>query len=276
MSNDDKQQRIDDYLLGRADEAARREFEEEVTRDAELSEGLADTELAMDAIEYAEDAALKARLQNLEASLGGRTEADVPQAPPVSAESTAVVREMPAPHTTKAGVRPRRNLRRLYGIAAAVLVLLLAGWFVLQPRGYNSPEALAMATFEPYENITPGGVRGGEADPATAAFAAYDAGDYATAATALRALPPTAVNRFYLGQSLLATGDYAAAAVQFADVRMADFGLTLEAEYYLAVARLGEGKTGPARDLLKKIAGESSHPLTEKAQSLLAEVDKLD
>lgn len=268
MNSDDKQKRIDDFLLGRADDNARREFEEEVTRDADLSEGLADTELAMDAIEYAEDRALKARLQKLEA--GFRQEAA-----PVAAESTAVVREMPVPGTEKAGVRPRRNLRQLYAIAAAVLLLLLAGWFVLQPRGYESPAALAMATFEPYENITPGGVRGGEQDPNAAAFSAYDAGDYAAAATALRELPPTAVNRFYLGQSLLATREYAAAATEFDNVRQAEFGLSQDAAYYLALARLGEGKTSAARTILAGISTQTNHPMYEKAKALLAEIDQL-
>lgn len=268
MNSDDKQKRIDDFLLGRADDNARREFGEEVTRDADLSGLLADTELAMDAIEYAEDRALKARLQKLEASFRQ-------EAAPVAAESTAVVREMPAPGTRKAGVRPRRNLRKLYAIAAAVLVLLLAGWFVLQPRGYESPAALAMATFEPYKNLTAGAVRGGEQDANAAAFSTYDAGDYAAAATALRELPPTAINRFYLGQSLLATGDYAAAATELDNVRQAEFGLSQEAAYYLALARLGEGKTAAARTILAEMSAQTNHPMYEKANVLLTEIDEL-
>jgi len=195
MSKDDKQKRIDDYLLNRTDDNARREMEEEITRNPELGAELAGTELAMAAIELAEDNALKARLQALETSLAGN-------APVTAPESTAVVKELPTPGAKTVAINPRRNLRRLYGIAAAVLVLLVAGWFIMQPRGYDSPGALAMDTFEPYTNITQGGVRG-ESDPATAAFAAYDAGRYAAAAEALAALPATATNKFYLGQSLL-------------------------------------------------------------------------
>lgn len=269
MTNEDKQSRIDDYLLGRTTGDAWRAFAEEVARNAGLSEQLADTQLAMDAVELAEDTALKARLRQLEARYQRTTAA------PTAPESTAVIRKMPVPGTEKAGVRPLRNPSRLYGLAAAVLLLLLAGWFVLPPRGYDSPAALAMAAFEPYTNLTPGGVRGGPQD-LQAAYAAYNAEDYTTAATLLQDLPPTAANRFYRGQSLLATKDFAGAAREFENVRMADFGLTQEAEYYLALARLGEAKTATARMIIGEISTQTSHPMYERAKGLLAEIDRLD
>lgn len=267
MSNDDKQDRIDDYLLGRGNQETRRELEEEITRDAELSEQLAATELAMDAIELAEDEALKARLQALERSARDAT-------PTVAAESTAVTRELPAPGLTKAGVRPRRSWRRLYAVAAAVLMLLLAGWFVLRPTGYDSPAALAMDTFRPYENLTQSGVRGA-AEEAGAAYAAYDAADYISAANRLAALPQTATNKFYLGQSLLATQNYTGAAAQFEDVRKMDFGLAQEAEYYLALSRLGEDDVAAARELLETIVASANHPSGAEAKLLLERLDEL-
>lgn len=269
MTNDDKQKRIDDYLLGKLGANDRREFEEETSRNAELSQQLADTKLAMDAIELAEDAALKARLQKLESSFRQ-------EAAPVAAKTTAVIKELPTPGTKKTGVQPRRNLRQLYAIAAAVLVLLLAGWYILRPTTYDSPEALAMATFEPYQNIVPGTVRGGDTDPAADAYAAYDAGRFAAAATALRALPATPVNRFYLGQSLMADGDFTAAATEFAELRTADFGLAPEATYYLALARIGEGRLQEAREILTKISIDPDHLMNEDARTLLLKADELD
>lgn len=267
MSKDDRQNRIDDYLLNRTDDSARREMEEEISRNQELSTDLAETELAMAAIELAEDDALKARLQALETSLAAKDTS-------TTAESTAVIKELPTPGAKTVAMKPRRNLRRLYGIAAAVLVLLLAGWWILQPTGYSSPGALAMDTFEPYANITQGGVRG-DTDPATAAFAAYDAGRYNEAVDAFTTLPPTATNKFYLGQSLLGQQDYAAAAVQFEDVRKADFGLAREAAYYLALARVGEGKTALAKELLINISGASDHPSRSDAEELLVKLEQL-
>lgn len=268
MTNDEQQKRIDDYLLGRSDADARREMDEEISRNAELSAAVGDTELALAAIELAEDQALKARLQNLESRLRG-------EAAPVAAESTAVVRPLATPGTKKAGVQPRRNLRRLYAIAAAVLVLLLAGWFVLQPRGYDSPETLAAATFKPYRNITTGNVRGGENDTERAAYDAYDAGDYPTAVSLFEQLPETDTHQFYYGQSLLGNENFAAAARRFDRLRNRDFGLAEESAYYLALARLGQRKTADARQLLETISATSGHAMQQPAAALLAEVNDL-
>lgn len=266
MSKDDRQERIDDYLLGRADANRRRELEEEVSRNADLSEQLADTELAMAAIELAEDEALKGRLQDLETSLrsgeAGATTA-APQPENTAGESKVI------------SLQRSKSQRFLYGIAAAVLLLIAAGWFILQPKGYDSPSALAMASYVPYENITAGTVRGDNSDPAAIAFAAYDAGRFAEAANAFSDLPSTAVNKFYLAQSLLGSKDFSAAAAQLTDLTKADFGLQQESAYYLALARLGEGETEQAKQLLTEISRTNDHPMQEQASKLLAEIGKL-
>jgi hypothetical protein len=266
MSKDDRQERIDDYLLGRTDANRRRELEEEISRNADLSEQLADTELAMAAIELAEDQALKARLQDLESTLrsgeSGATTA-APQPESISGKAKVV------------SLQRSNSLRFLYGIAAAVVFLLAAGWFILQPTGYESPAALAMASYVPYENITAGTVRGGDSDPAAAAFVAYDAGRFAEAAEAFSNLPPTAVNKFYLAQSLLGSEQFSAAAAQFTDLTKVEFGLQQESSYYLALARLGEGETEQAKQLLTEISQTNNHPMKAQASTLLAEIDKL-
>jgi len=266
MSKDDRQERIDDYLLGRADANHRRELEEEISRNAELSAQLADTKLAMIAIEQAENEALKARLQDLESSLrsgesGATTAAPNPE---ITAGEGKVI-----------PLQRSKSQRFLYGIAAAVLLLLAAGWFILQPKGYDSPTALAMASYVPYENITAGTVRGGNSDPATIAFAAYDAGRFTEAAQAFTDLPPTAVNKFYLAQSLLASEQFPAAAAQLTDLTKAEFGLQQESGYYLALARLGEGETEQAKQLLTEISRANDHPMQEQASKLLDEIGKL-
>ncbi len=262
MNKETQQERIDRYLLGRAEREERLELEEEVTRNAALSEQLAETELALAAIELAEDRALKARLQGLEAKLvaTGTATADTP--------ATA-----PAPKVVR--MKPRAKSRRnLFAIAATLLLLLAVGWWALQPKGMGDPGQLAMASFEPYDNIAYQIERGGtEVEPAAAAFIAYEEKDYATAATAFAALPATAVNKFYLGQSELAQGNFAAAAAQFRDLHNADeFNLAQESAYFLALAHLGEGKIEAARKALEVIAGEDGHPMQDKAQTLLTKL----
>jgi TolA-binding protein len=255
MSKDDRQVRIDDYLLGRNSDAGRREIDEEITRNSELANQVADTELAMAAIELAEDEALKARLQNLEKSISANASSSA-----VEAHSEAKV----------IGLPPRANRRYLYGIAAAVLLLLVAGWFLMQPKAYDSPAALAMDTFAPYDNIVTGAVRGADASPSDAAYDAYDAGNFVDAAKGFAKLPATATTKFYLGQSLLGSQRFTEAADQFEDVRKAaDFALAPEANYYLALARAGEGKTNVAKEILADIQRDADHPMLEQASILM-------
>lgn len=268
MSKDDRQIRIDDYLLGRTDSNGRKELEEEISRNAELSEQLADTENAMAAIEFAEDLALKARLQQLESGLRSK-DSGATVAPPQQGATTEKAKVV--------SLQQRSTSRRfLYGIAAAVLLLLAAGWFILQPQGYESSSALAMATYEPYENITNGTVRGNDTDPAANAFAAYDEGRFADAAQAFAALPATAVNKFYLGQSLLASEQFMEAAAQFTDLTKTDFGLQQESGYFLALAQLGSEKTDQATQLLNEISQSANHPYKTQAENLLKEIKKLN
>ena len=263
MNKETQQERIDRYLLGRSENEERLEIEEEVTRDAQLSEQLADTELAMAAIELAEDRALKARLQGLETKLAGT-------APTATTEDTTATEP-----TKVVTMKPRAKSRRnLFAIAATLLLLLAVGWWALQPQGMGDPGQLAMASFEPYDNIAYQIERGStEAEPEEAAFIAYEGKDYATAATAFAALPATAVNKFYLGQSELAQGNFAAAAAQFGDLYNADeFNLAQESAYFLALANLGEGKIEVARKALELIAGEAGHPMQDKAKTLLTKL----
>ncbi len=259
MNKETQQERIDRYLLGRAESAERLEMEEEVTRNAELSEQLADTELAIVAIELAEDRALKARLQGLEAKLAASAPATLNED-----NTAAAAKVVTMPPRTKS----RRNL---LAIAATLLLLLAVGWWALQPQGVGDPGQLAMASFEPYDNIAYQIERGStDATPEEAAFIAYEARDYFGAATAFAKLPATAVNKFYLGQSELAQGNFAAAAAQFQDLYNADaFNLAQESAYFLALANLGKGEITEARQALELIAGEAGHPMQKEAKVLL-------
>ena len=69
MNHEDKQDRIDAYLLGLASKEERLEFEEQISNDEAQTQALGDTELAIAAIEFHEDQAIKARLQKLEQKL---------------------------------------------------------------------------------------------------------------------------------------------------------------------------------------------------------------
>lgn len=260
MSKEESQKRIDDYLLGRTSREDRLAFEEDTRQDTELGEQLADTELAMAAIELAEDEAMKARLQGLESKLRQET----PTAATTSVPEAKVV-------NMKARKRSRMNL---FGIAAALLLLLAAGWWMMQPGGFDNPGQLAMANFEPYPNIAYQIERsGGDTDPEKDAYIAYEAGNFKLAREAFRALPATAVNKFYLGQSLLGEQNFTAAATTFREIVNADaFNLRQESEYYLALALAGQGETEQAITELKAIVAEAGHPSMKEAKALLEDL----
>ena len=247
-----QQEKIDDYLLGRA--ADRAAFERELAADPDLAAGLADTREAIDAIELTGDAALKARLRQLEGELRGEgaTVRPIGSAPP-----------------------RRRPLVRYLALAAAVLLLLTAGWFLLRPGSTDAGDLYALADYEPYPNIAYSITKGtdevaaGEA-ARREAFLAYEAGDMTTAADRFAALPPDPVNRFYLGQAQLATERFAAAAATLAPLgQMADFNLAAESRYYRAVALLGSGDRTAATALLQPLAAGPASDAQRMAAALL-------
>lgn len=263
MNKDNRQDRIDDYLLDRTSREERLEFEEEVTRNAELSAELADTELAMAAIELAGDRAMKARLQQLEATLSA---SDTTQTTPAAA---------PPDEAKVITMQPRsKGTMRLLAYAAALLLVLAVGWWAMQTSSGFDAGQLAMESFEPYQNITTGTVRGSdELPPEAAAFADYDAGNYAAAAEKFSALPATDVTRFYQAQSLLAQEKFAEAAALFAPLAQnQDFSLAPEATYYNGLALLGQGKVTEAREVLTPVAADAGHPMQQAAKALLAKM----
>lgn len=267
MDKEKRQDRIDDYLLGNGAPEERREFEEETTRNKDLSNELGATELAIAAIELAEDRALKARLQGLEQKLAAKTSAST-VVPPLTATSS----RKPEARVVDIG-RRRKGRLRLLGYAAALLLMLAVGWWAFSEPGGFDAQQLAMDSFKPYENIATGTVRGdNDATAETAAFADYDAGNYAAAADKFAALPESNVHQFYLGQSLLAQGDFEEAHLIFLKLWRSDFALKEESYYYLGLADLGRGDIIEARNALSKIARNENHPMQAEAKALLAKM----
>ncbi|WP_020567170.1 tetratricopeptide repeat protein [Neolewinella persica] len=264
MNKDNRQNRIDDYLLGRAGREERLEFEEEVTRNTELSNELAETELALAAIELAEDRALKTRLQKLESNLSA------------AAPDTTTASSNPEKQAKVVTIKSRRSngSMKLFAYAAALLLVLAVGWWAMNNTGGFDAELLAMESFEPYQNITTGTVRGdGGLSAEAAAFADYDAGSFAAAEVKLAALATTNVNKFYLGQALLAQEKFAEASSVFIPLtQISDFPLAKEADYYKGLAFLGQHKVSEARNTLSKIASDTTHPMQQQAEKLLAKM----
>lgn len=269
MDKDKRQDRIDEYLLGKGAPEERSALEAEFSSDESLSRELGDTELALAAIELAEDQALKARLQGLEQKLVAETPGST-VAPPLTAKTSG---RQPEAKVVKMRQRSKGPFR-LMAYAAALLLVLAVGWWALSVPGGVDARQLAMDNFTPYKNIATGTVRGENDNSAeTAAFKDYDNGSYATAAAKFSALPLSPVNQFYLGQSLLAQQKYDEALAVFSPLMAAtDFPFAEESAYYNALAQLGHGDVEEAKKAMAKISGTENHPLQQEAAALLAKM----
>lgn len=249
MNTEDRQDHIDDYLRGRSPDPA--SFERELNQDPQLQQQMEATRLALDALTAGEDQKIKERLRKLETGL---------HSAPTNKPGAKIV-----------PLRPRRRRGWLTYAAAAALLLFLAGYLLLRPANLTGPQ-LAAETFTPYDNIAYTITKGGtDRDNRGTAYSAYEAGDYAGAAAAFRALTDDRpADRFYLGQSLLAQQEYTEALPIFRNLAArSDFNLSQEAAYYEALTLVGLDRQEEAIDLLKAIGNDDAHPLHDEAVDLL-------
>lgn len=266
-NSNERQQKIDDKLLGRLEATAESELDRQLAEDTSLQAMLDDTELARQAIEVAEDRALKARLQELEDSLaaGGKSKSTSP---------LRVIRDDGGQTESSGGVVPFYR-RHFYALAASLLFLLAAGIYFILPSNVASPQELYAANFEPYRNIAVDITRGeDELSIEERAFSAYEQGDYRETLIYLKQLESTPVNDFYAGQAQLGLEKFSAAIDElFPLAQMNDFPLQKHANWYLALAYLGNEATADAEQILGAIAGEEGHPFQKQAVALLEEIE---
>lgn len=259
---DDIQKKVDDRLLGRL--APTPDFEQELADSPALAEALADTELAMEAIDAAEDMVLKARLQKLEKQLAGKKPKRHLKVVKDEKEE-AVVRP----------IRPSFFKRNMVAIAASLLFLLSAAYYFLMVDSTPSTADLYAANFEPYRNIAVDLTRSNDASPEEVAFTAYENGDYEKAAQLLLALDGKPAYRFYAAQAYLAQKNYAEAKKIL--MPMADdaaFPLSKQANWYMALAELGSNELETAKARLQTISKTGNHPYSKEATELLQELNK--
>ncbi len=177
-------------------------------------------------------------------------------------------RKMPAYHPP-AQVIPfgEATRRRFYQIAAAVILLLIPLYLVLD---YNrKPSKLFTAYFTPYQSVT---VASG--DPLAQAMQEYQQQNYAQALPILEKMLSQDGNQdttlFYQGNSSLALGKTDEAIASFARITASPGNpFYHEAQWYLALAYLKEKQTSAARNQLQAITADNSHPYYNRAAELL-------
>lgn len=257
---DELQDIIDHYLLGRLTPAEQEVLNAALANDPSLAAELALETEAVKAIDAFGDQQLKASLQQVEAQLVATAAAGRPLA--------AAPVDQPIAKTAKVIPFYRKNV---LAVAAAILLLLAAGWFILRSGGseFNAPAAYA-ANFEPYRNIAVQLTRGAETPtPEELAYTAYENGKWAAAEQLIDELPASEVNSFYLAQTYLKQGKFSEAVALLEILRKNDgFALHYATEWYLAMAYLGQGETTKALPLLKQISTTQGHPFAQQAEKL--------
>lgn len=252
---DELQDIIDNHLLGRITPAEQKQLDAALAAEPNLAAELELEAEAVRAIDALGDQQLKTRLQGLEQRL---------KTAPLTVESNESIKK-------EAKIVPfyRKNI---LAIAAAVLLLFAAGWFILQPGSseFNAPAAYA-ANFEPYRNIAVQLTRSAENPTAEElAYTAYEDGNWTEAEALLSSLPTSDVNNFYLAQVHLKQEKFTP-ATQLLDPlgKNGTFALHYTAEWYLAMAYLGQGNEDKALSLLKQISESKDHPFAQQARKIL-------
>ncbi|MEM6396878.1 MAG: hypothetical protein AAF741_11075 [Bacteroidota bacterium] len=250
---------IDRYLLGEMSEVERTMFMDRMKTDRELAEQLADTQLAMEIIDVAEDAALKEHLKTLDKTVFTQT-AD-------SGSTLKVVRSEATMEASQAKVVPMNPMRRYLSIAATVLLVLAAGWFLLQPSSLSNQDLFA-ENFAPFPNQEV--LDRGEQDDRQSAYYAYQSKDYEQAYELLIALPEDNGNQFFAAQAALATDRATKAKELLAPLAAdADFALQQESEWHLALAHLQLDEREAAQAILREISRDNNHSRQRDATVLL-------
>ncbi|MGB3180955.1 MAG: tetratricopeptide repeat protein [Cyclobacteriaceae bacterium] len=255
LNEDATVRRIESYLENTMEEKDRQKFEKDLLEDTELRKAHDQFLTLVSGIQYASRNEMHRKLRKIEKEL------DDPEfgseAP--DSEDAKVVRLWRKPWVTS--------------VAAAVILLLIATVVLLTGQRNVPSEELFAQSFAPYPNIVMATQRGGtdERNTLQKAFYAYDRENYEEAITFFRRVPETEYNAsvlLYMGNAYLATGKAGDAEDIFKNVIKNYEQFSVQAEWYLALSYLKQGKKAEAGKMLQKLTkGENSYQ--EDAQLIL-------
>lgn len=235
------EEQIQDYIEDRLQDAEREAFEDRLRQEQELKSAYIQ--------ELARHTALIAHKR---------------------AEEKEALKKLFGQSDSTARIRSITPFYRITAVAAAVLLLLLAGYLLMPSK--NAPEQLAMNYFEPYPMSN---VRG-ETDEAQSlmdkALTPYQEGNFEEALPYLQQLqqakPDNDQLKLNLASGLIAEKQFQEAIdlLQSISFQSAD-----AAEWYLALAYLLNGQEDSAKSLLEEIAGKP-HFRKQQAMELLEDL----
>ncbi len=172
-------------------------------------------------------------------------------------------------------VRSPRSAYRWLGLAAAVLLVLLAAWWLLDRRDAATLLAYDYFVWEPRQEA-----RLGPQTDQTDPLLAYDREDYTTAWPLLvRDIGSgtlDSLNLLYAGVSALGAGKPREAKTLLTSlIELQRYPYEMPAaHYYLALAELQLGRVGAAREQLRLVSGNPEREV--RARQLLQELEGVD
>ncbi|MEL6391814.1 MAG: hypothetical protein AAFY36_12030 [Bacteroidota bacterium] len=251
---------IDRYLMGQMAREEEEQFMDRMKADKELADQLADTELALEIIDAAEDRALKDRLVSLENEEFKVTDKQ-------NQNLRVLLNTEKTEAQAEAKVVQLNPLRRYLSIAASVLLFLAAAWFLLRPSSLSNQDLFA-ENFSPYPNSEV--LDRGSVDDRQAAYFAYQSGDFEQAYELLTDLPADAGNQFFAAQAAMATDRFSEALELLNPLAAnSDFVLQQESEWQLALAHLQLDEREAAQAILREISRDNDHSRQRDATVLL-------
>lgn len=245
MEEQNDEELIDKYLLGRLNGNALEEFRKKLADDPALRAELESQQVLFTGIRQTGRAQWKEQLELLHADMQ-RTEA-----PP----------------------RRLHAVKRGFWLAAAVCLLVLSGIWLVVNRAGNGDDRLFQEYFTPYP-VLAGTTRSADspnATPLQTAVSKYAAGDYAESIRLFTAIPgieKDEMTLFYLGNAYLGNNEAGLAEEVFRKYLANYHRLAPESKWYLCLALLKQEKKEAAKRALRELASEDNS-YGKKAASLL-------
>lgn len=226
---------IDRYLAGDLNPVEREAFEKRLLDDEALTEQLAHTRLAIEGI-----------------------------------QANAVRERIKLLHENYLENRTRNLYRYISGIAASLIVLVLASYFLIF-RNQSQQAKNFYAYFAPYPS--PVNVRGEGSNDHQLAMVYYQREEFSKAVEAFKRIGPAVYTqeiKFYFGVSLLGNKQPGEASVIFEELRSNSTHYDEPVRWYLALSYLESGEHEKAKSLLLQI--EKGDYQFDSAQELLSEL----
>ena len=250
MAKMDTDRLIEDFLEGKLDKESKQAFDNRMKNDREFANEVA-------------------KYQKLESALNA-----------TGAENLKnEMHDWDQTHQRRAESSKVFQIKRVYSIAAVILLLITAGVVFYNLNSKLNAADLYAANYTPYEDmILTRDASGKEHELLLNGMEAYNQGDFQNAASILNEYlelyPDNAGVALYLGISQMETGNFAAADQSFFKAQ-GDSSFSQQAEWYQMLGYLKANHVALAKAALEAIHQNPNHYRSQKAFEMLEHIKRI-